>query len=175
VRQHACDRVLKVGRKQLLEMGEEYEVAPPVACRCGFTSSRVVGVLQGAASVAPHPGPSRASKQSDAASPAVIAVAIIGGVLAAGWMLYSHYTSPPPVAGHEITDRQNAKEARLNELITSHQVVVGMTTDQVERTWGAPLSRTTTTVSAGTMEDWSYRGKGVLFLNGHVASFSVVH
>lgn len=51
---------------------------------------------------------------------------------------------------------RNARNLRASAAIADRQVVIGMTADQVRRSWGAP-SKINTTISAGRRsEQWVY-------------------
>jgi len=91
-------------------------------------------------------------------------IAIIGGGVIICWILLAVVESHEEVETH----RRAARE----EAVGKHQVTVGMTAAQVERSWGKPKRINTTIVRRHTTEQWVYEGSYVHLDNGVVTEIS---
>jgi hypothetical protein len=62
---------------------------------------------------------------------------------------------------------------KIADAVLAQQVVLGMTTEQVQFSWGEPRNRSQSVSAAGTFETWSYPNHDttVSFVNGKVESW----
>ena len=75
-----------------------------------------------------------------------------------------------------VKDAQKVKEemARDNEmtmLIYYHQLAIGMTSEQVEKSWGKPRKINKSTGKYGVHEQWVYNNKYAYIENGYLTSW----
>jgi hypothetical protein len=62
---------------------------------------------------------------------------------------------------------------KIADAVLAQQVILGMTTEQVQFSWGEPRNRSQSVSAAGTFETWSYPNHDttVSFVNGKVESW----
>lgn len=99
-----------------------------------------------------------------------IAMAVVV-VMFAGSALDSHLTLDRQAAERQKVAGQEQSAAlrtHLEDLVASHQVAVGMTAEQVRRSWGEPRQRTHATTPIARIERWVYPHGDVYLDDDHV-------
>jgi hypothetical protein len=141
----ACKRVLNVERTRLREDGAGLSVIPPpLLCPCGASGLSI------AATAAP--------RAKNGLKEWLGLGVIVGLTLLLCFGLYSCEQASARDAALRTAAEQDARDAVIAQAIKKHQILVGMTCEQVIAAWGKPASSHRTITSDHVSEQYCYPG-----------------